>query len=63
MVLSLALRGYAPYMFGVNERIHKVLITRDPDGSPNTGPPLDLANSCFNDLRDFLTHDLTSICS
>ena len=46
---------YAPYLVGVDEGIHKVLINRDPQGSPNTGAWLDLADSCFSDLRAFVT--------
>ncbi len=51
---------YAPYLVGVDDQIHKVLITRDPDGSPNTGPLLDLADACFCDLRAFASDILKS---
>lgn len=44
---------YVPYLVGVDDRIHRVLITRDPDGSPNTGPLLALADACFPDLWAF----------
>lgn len=48
---------YAPYLLGVDERVHRVLIMRDPEGSPNTGPLLELADACFPDLRAFaVTH-------
>ena len=46
---------YAPYFAGVDEGIHKVLINRDPQGSPNTGALLNLANSRFSDLRAFMS--------
>jgi hypothetical protein len=49
---------YAPYLMGVDERIHRVLITRDPDGSPNTGAVLECADACFPDLRAFVAADL-----
>ena len=49
---------YAPYLMGVDERIHRVLITRDPDGSPNTGNMLEWADACFPDLRAFVSHQL-----
>jgi hypothetical protein len=51
---------YAPYLKGVDDEIHKVLITRDPVGSPNTGPLLDLAHSCFQDLLAFASDALRS---
>lgn len=49
---------YAPYLIGVDGRIHKVLITRDPDGSPNTGKMLEWADACCPDLWAFVTHQL-----
>lgn len=38
---------------GVDDRIHKVLITRDSDWCPNTGPLLELTDACFPDLRPY----------
>lgn len=44
---------FAPYLVGVDETIHKALILRDPDGSPNVGQALELANSTHGNLSDF----------
>lgn len=41
----------APWLVGVDAEIHKVLITRDSDGSPNPGPMSGLAVACFGDLQ------------
>ena len=44
---------YAPYLRGVSDDIHKALILREPNGSPNTGEALKLANSTHTDLLAF----------
>lgn len=44
---------YAPYLRGVTERIHKALILRDPEGSPNVGSELQLADSTHESLLQF----------
>jgi len=44
---------FLPYMRGINRGIHKALILRDPNGSPNTGPELDLLNSTHRNLAEF----------
>lgn len=40
-----------PCLVGVDAEIHKVLITRDSEGCPNTEPMLALADACFGDLQ------------
>lgn len=44
---------FLPYMLGVNANIHRALITRDPEGSPNTGELLKNVNSQHKHLEDF----------
>ena len=44
---------YLPYMAGVHTGIHRALITRDPNGSPNAGDALALVSSRHNSLRQF----------
>jgi len=44
---------YAPYMVGIGSTIHKALIVRDPEGSPNFGAALDSADSVHADLAAF----------
>lgn len=44
---------YAPYMVGVDGRIHKALILRDPMGSPNVGAALEHSHSQHADLLGF----------
>jgi len=44
---------YAPYLRGVDPQIHKALILREPNGSPNTGTALELSDSTHRDLADF----------
>lgn len=44
---------YSPYLRGVNGSVHKALILRDPDGSPNVGDNLQLADSLHMDILDF----------
>lgn len=47
---------YAPYMVGIGPTIHKALIIRDPDGSPNSGAALDGADSTHADLAAFAAY-------
>jgi phosphoglycolate phosphatase-like HAD superfamily hydrolase len=47
---------YIPYMRGVPGHVHTALITRAPNGSPNTGPELALAKSIHDDLAGFADH-------
>jgi len=44
---------YAPYLRGVGEHIHKALLLREPNGSPNVGENLKLAHSTHADLAAF----------
>ena len=44
---------YAPYLQGVSSSIHKALILREPNGSPNTGEALKLADSTHKNLLAF----------
>ncbi|MEP7295872.1 MAG: HAD family hydrolase [Burkholderiales bacterium] len=47
---------YIPYMRGVPDHVHTALVTRAPNGSPNTGPELSLAKSVHDDLVGFADH-------
>jgi phosphoglycolate phosphatase-like HAD superfamily hydrolase len=44
---------YLPYLKGVPETIHRALVMRQPNGSPNSGEDMVLADSTHADLRDF----------
>jgi hypothetical protein len=44
---------FAPYFLGVNGSVHKALILRDPDGSPNQTVNIGLADSVHGNLLDF----------
>jgi phosphoglycolate phosphatase-like HAD superfamily hydrolase len=44
---------YAPYLAGVDDRIYKALIVRDPIGSPNTGAAQAHSHSQHTDLLGF----------
>ena len=44
---------YAPYLRGVSSDIHKALVLREPNGSPNTGDVLKLADSTHKNLLAF----------
>lgn len=44
---------FAPYLMGLPQNIHAALITREPNGSPNVGENLKLANSRHKDLLEF----------
>jgi phosphoglycolate phosphatase-like HAD superfamily hydrolase len=44
---------YLPYMTGINMDIHRALITRDPEMSPNEGPLMDGISSSHSNLEDF----------
>lgn len=46
---------YAPYLTGVAPQIHKALVLRENNGSPNVGENLKLANSTHHDLLAFCT--------
>ena len=47
---------YIPYMRGVPAHVHTALITRAPNGSPNTGADMVLAKSLHDDLAGFADH-------
>ena len=47
---------YVPYMRGVPGHVHTALITRAPNGSPNTGVDMALAKSIHDDLAGFADH-------
>lgn len=44
---------YLPYHRGVDPLIHKALILREPNGSPNHGPELNYLDSTHDRLGDF----------
>ncbi len=44
---------FAPYLRGVPENIHRALVMREPNGSPNIGEDLKLAHSTHADLAAF----------
>ncbi|MEH0166699.1 HAD family hydrolase [Roseateles microcysteis] len=44
---------YLPYFRGMPGHVHKALIVREPDGSPNAGPELSIVDSQHKDLRAF----------
>lgn len=44
---------FGPYFAGVDPDIHKALVVRDPNGSPNTREVLALADSHHADLHGF----------
>lgn len=47
---------YLPYLRGVPDAVHRALVLRGPNGSPNAGPELALAHSTHDDLGDFVDH-------
>ena len=44
---------YLPYLVGIDASVHTALVTRQPNGSPNTGDNLSAAKSLHPDLRAF----------
>ena len=44
---------YAPYFMGVTGPVHKALILREPDGSPNDVGSVGLADSTHRNLLEF----------
>ncbi len=54
---------YLPYMAGVRPGIHRALITRNPNGSPNTGDGLLSVASRHNSLWEFSEWWLTQFAS
>ena len=44
---------YLPYLRGLPANVHTALVLRAPNGSPNTGPELSLADSVHQDLEAF----------
>lgn len=44
---------YLPYLRGLPANVHTALVLRAPNGSPNTGPDLSLADSVHPDLAAF----------
>jgi phosphoglycolate phosphatase-like HAD superfamily hydrolase len=44
---------YLPYHLGIAPHVHKALILREPEGSPNVGPDLASVDSQHPDLRAF----------
>ena len=44
---------YLPYFVGVQQPIHRALILRGPNGSPNAGDSLRFVDSRHEDLRAF----------
>ena len=51
---------YLPYLRGIPAQVHTALVLRAPNGSPNTGTELQLANSVHQDLAEFTTHWLAA---
>ncbi|WP_119353768.1 HAD family hydrolase [Azohydromonas sediminis] len=47
---------YLPYLRGVPDAVHRALVLRAPNGSPNEGPELVLAHTTHDDLTDFVDH-------
>jgi phosphoglycolate phosphatase-like HAD superfamily hydrolase len=47
---------YLPYMRGVPDHVHKALVLRAPNGSPNVGADMALAKSVHADLVEFADH-------
>jgi phosphoglycolate phosphatase-like HAD superfamily hydrolase len=47
---------YLPYLRGVPDAVHRALVLRAPNGSPNEGPELGLAHSLHDDLAAFVAH-------
>jgi phosphoglycolate phosphatase-like HAD superfamily hydrolase len=47
---------YVPYMRGVPRDVHTALVLRAPNGSPNVGDDMALANSVHPDLVAFTDH-------
>ena len=45
---------YLPYMLGVKGSVHKALVLREPNGSPNIGLHLSEVDSTHADLSDFV---------
>jgi phosphoglycolate phosphatase-like HAD superfamily hydrolase len=50
---------YLPYLRGIPADVHTALVLRAPNGSPNAGADMCLANSVHQDLAAFATHWLT----
>lgn len=50
---SAFVEDYSPYLRGVSGAVHKALIERNPDGSPNVGDDLELADSRHLNLLVF----------
>lgn len=54
---------FLPYHRGISKNIHKALVTREINGSPNVGNELNLIDSSHGDLAEFaqwwLTRNLT----
>jgi phosphoglycolate phosphatase-like HAD superfamily hydrolase len=44
---------YLPYFRGVPDSVHRALVLRAPNGSPNAGPELELIESTHQDLAAF----------
>ena len=44
---------YLPHLVGIDPAVHTALVTRQPNGSPNTGENLSAARSLHADLGDF----------
>ena len=51
---------YLPYLRGVPDDVHRALVLRAPNGSPNEGPELALAHSTHDDLAAFVDHWLAA---
>ncbi len=51
---------YLPYLRGVPDAVHRALVLRAPNGSPNQGPELTLAHSTHDDLGAFASHWLAA---
>jgi phosphoglycolate phosphatase-like HAD superfamily hydrolase len=52
---------YAPYLKGIPQDLHAALILREPNGSPNVGEALELADSTHVNLAGFVAWWLSKV--
>ena len=50
---------YLPYLRGVPRHVHRALVLRAPNGSPNAGAELSSVDSTHDDLAGFVDHWLS----
>jgi len=54
---------FLPYFRGVNDGMHRALVTRQPNGSPNVGMELSVVDSQHSDLDAFASWWLSAGCA